>query len=186
MTPRRRLLTPSPPPFAFAPPSLDREYQQALEADRQAERAAATAAQAEAERAHAAVDAEELERAVKLSIALEKEGALGAARARLAASAEPAPAEAAVAVRLVFASGVKVQRRFSPMAAVSLVADYALTSATDVGAPLEAGSFDLATAQPRRVFNVHERGSADGSRTLAEAGLAPASTLLVTPIAPAS
>ena len=170
-------LTPTPPLLLAS----KREYQQALEADRLAERAATSAALAEAERTHAALDAEELERAVKLSIELEKEGALGAARARLAASAEPVPTDTHVAVRLVFPSGVKVQRRFSPTATVSLVADYALTSATDVGAPLEAGSFDLATAQPRRVFNVHERGSADGGRTLAAAGLAPASTLLVTP-----
>jgi hypothetical protein len=176
-----------PPPLPPLSPTRS-EYNDALAADaaaaaRAAEeaRAAAAAHAAAAARAAEAADAAELARAVELSIELDKEGAVGAARARLAAAPEPdgAAAAGAAVVRVALPSGARVQRRFAPDAPLALVADFALVASEELGAPLPPGGFNLATAQPRRVYDCATRAAADAAATLQALGLARGATLMV-------
>jgi hypothetical protein len=120
---------------------------------------------------------------MRLSLRSDVEESLAAARARLAASPEPA---AGAAVRMQLPSGVKLQRRFPPSAPLSLLVDYVVVSSVDLGLGLDPGTFDLATTHPRRTWNTHAASAAQGSEagvTLEAAGLAGA-VVLVQQVAP--
>ena len=160
-----------------------REQRATDEARTAAEAAATAAAAAEAE-----AEAAELAAAVALSIALDKEGGLVRARARLTASLEPDAAvrSGVAAIRFALPSGVKVQRRFLATAPLSLAVDYLLVVSADLGTPLPLDGFDLATTNPRRTFDTHTKGGGDVALTLADAGLAPQAVVFVSLVSAAA
>lgn len=176
-----RASCPNLPPFPHHPS----EYLDGLAADESAaaaqalESASAAALEAAtAEASAAAADAAELEHAVAMSIELDREGAIGAARARLAANPEPQGASVSI-VRVALPSGGRVQRGFAPDATLSLVADFALCASAELGAPLPVGGFDLRTAMPRVVYDCHSKGSLDAKKSLTELGLARGASVMV-------
>jgi hypothetical protein len=171
---------------------LSREYQEAEAVDAAVERsrqeeeqARVSAAAAAAAAAHREVLAQteaeneaELQRALQMSLRSDVEEAVAASRARLGASPESAAGTSAVRIRLP--SGKMLQRKFPPLAPLSLVVDYVVVASRELSGEeaLDPLAFDLVVNQPKRTFNLHTQGSTDFELSLQSAGVVGAVVLV--------
>ena len=103
---------------------------------------------------------------------------LAASRARLGASPESAAGTSAVRIRLP--SGKMLQRKFPPLAPLSLVVDYVVVASRELSGEeaLDPLAFDLVVNQPKRTFNLHTQGSTDFELSLQSAGVVGAVVLV--------
>jgi len=123
----------------------DSEYEQALDADRKRDDAAAVQQKIDAEEAEALRLAEDLAAALELSQAQAKEASLKRKRDNL--GPEPAAGPGAARLRLQFPNGTKIDRRFQESQPLQCVRDFIELHLDESGVAIS--SYSLSTNYPR-------------------------------------
>ena len=145
----------------------DREYEEALEADRR--RAEEAKAKEAAERE--AAEAQELEAAVELSRQLSHESDVQRKKDRLVE--EPPAGPDSTNLRINLPAGGRLQRRFPRTAPVQAVRDFIDVTFSDQG--VDIVNYNLTSNFPRCTFEAGD----DSKKSLEEAGLHPQAVLFV-------